>query len=122
MTTATTPEKPAAKLTPEERSKRLDELLKRQDRERLEQLELEGHPNPAMEFWLMLPGRYYPAVFSVTPRGKVGKLLGYEIKNAVGRPKFMPVQVARRLLKDGKIHYWISDSHIRVNEDWKACE
>lgn len=103
----------AAKLTDEERWERIKQA------EREELAALADHPNPAITVWRMLPGHNYGAVFETTKTGKLGKLLGYEIRTA-GESKFMPVAVARRLVKDGKCsHRLLGDMWIAVNKDWQ---
>jgi hypothetical protein len=76
---------------------------------------LEGHPNPAVSVWQMLPGTHYGAVLAGRRNERV---LGYTIRTG-GKEKFMPVDVARRLVKDGKCESPLSPLWITVNEEWQ---
>jgi len=104
------------KLTKEERQRRLAELLEETDRKRL--AELADHPNPAITVWRMLPGSHYGAVFKDT---KMSKVVGFDVRTA-GEHRFMPIAVAKQLVKDGKCMYSpIGDLWLMVNPDWKPA-
>jgi hypothetical protein len=75
-----------------------------------------GHPNPAVSIWRMLPGCHYGA--TIERNGKRERVIGYTVRTA-GKEKFMPIDVARRLVKDGKCESPLGPEWITVNEGWR---
>lgn len=74
---------------------KLGETLRARAEAELAKLIADGHPNPAVRVWGMVPRRYYGAVLK---SARSMKVLGYE----VGLEKrWMPVEVAKRLVKAG---------------------
>ena len=63
----------------------------------------------------MLPGTHYGAEITMTKRGR--KIEGYNIRVGNER-RYMPIKVAQRLLKDGKIKRTIGGLYITVNTEW----
>lgn len=93
-------EQPKARETKQERDARIIANLKVAEQRKL--AELADHPNPAITFWRMLPGHNHGAVLDGD------KVTGYQV-GVFGSSRFMPLTVARRLIKSGQIMWALSN-------------
>ncbi len=96
--------------TSAQRSARMRETLNELRRTQLRELDPDEHPNPAVRVWKMVPGVNYGASLK---SAKSMKVLGYE----VGEPRrWMPVTVAKRLVKAGHCTWGLLDGHSDARE------
>jgi hypothetical protein len=86
-----------------EQQKILIESIRANEAEKLAELINEGHPNPCVRVWGMLPGRDYGATLKSTRSMKV---LGYQVGV---EKRCMPVAVAKRLVKAGHCTWGLLD-------------
>lgn len=94
-----------AAMTKAERNARLVELMHARELAELDRLNPPEHPNPAVRVWMMLPNVNYGAVLK---SAKSMKVLGYQV--GIER-RWMPVTVAKRLVKAGHCTWGLITGH-----------